>query len=58
MIKSRIFPVALMSDVSGAGGFCPGLGIPGVSSPPRFPDAADQLTVMDGYSLPSGSGGC
>ncbi len=57
MIKSRIFPVALMPDDNGAGGFCPGLGIPGVDSPPRFPDAADPLLEIDGSSLPSGSKG-
>ncbi|HJM18676.1 MAG TPA: glutamine-hydrolyzing carbamoyl-phosphate synthase small subunit [Candidatus Thalassarchaeaceae archaeon] len=46
-----------MSKLADAGGFTPGSGIPGVSSPPSFPDAADPLVKMDAPSLPSGSKG-
>jgi len=46
-----------MSESPEHGGFCPGSGISGVESPPRFPDAADMVLNSTLSEQPSGSKG-
>ena len=46
-----------MSKSPADGGFCPGAGIRGVDSPPKFPDAADLLLDSGPPEQPSGSQG-
>ena len=46
-----------MSKSPADGGFCPGAGIRGVDSPPKFPDAADLLLDSGPPEQPSGAQG-
>jgi len=46
-----------MSEGSADGGFCPGMGIRGVDSPPFFSDAADLILDSECSEQPSGSSG-
>ena len=57
MIKRGTQTRLLMSATTPPRGFIPGAGVPGVSNPPSFQDAADSLLEISEHQQPSGSPG-
>ena len=57
MIKRGTQTRLLMSGTTPPRGFIPGAGVPGVSNPPSFTDAADSLLDVTERQQPSGSPG-